>query len=310
MELKSVSDYCYEGTSVLINKYNIRDPKILSYVESNLTSFHLKKYYKDNSKFEMSIESLKATHKYMFEDLYEFAGETRECNMSKKQDILGGRSVNYVDVPDLIRKGENIFSRINSYPFETVDEDTKLKIFSRYMADVWKIHFFREGNTRTTFALFVKFGQKIGLDINVDYIEANAKQFRNALVLANAPTYSLMDIRPLDNLIKESITAEDSNNYVEVCASGYENVKKISNGKNVYLTLKEYPEFTFAIKHKGTLAEKIESFSVLKVNENKSYTYIENCASQLPTKTGEGLKEFLDIKVKTQNDIKYTTNQM
>ncbi|MGI5920748.1 MAG: Fic/DOC family protein [Syntrophomonadaceae bacterium] len=78
------SQYCYPGTDVLINKAHIKDIKALNEYEADITfirQYELEKYQTVKGKF--GITHLKRLHKFIFQDIYPFAGKFRLENISK-----------------------------------------------------------------------------------------------------------------------------------------------------------------------------------------------------------------------------------
>lgn len=76
--IKLQSKYCYPGTDVLINKFNIRDAKHLLSIEETITSLKIGKLRNKPIKGQFDIDHLKRIHKYIFGDIYHFAGEFRD----------------------------------------------------------------------------------------------------------------------------------------------------------------------------------------------------------------------------------------
>lgn len=56
---------------------------------------------------------------------------------------------------------------------------------AKFISDIWQIHPFREGNTRTIAVFAIKYLQSKGFDANNDIFKNNSKYFKDALVLAN-----------------------------------------------------------------------------------------------------------------------------
>ena len=77
------SYYCYQGTNVLINKLNIKDGKTLFEAEKKLTLLRLKNLNNNPIKGDFDFEHLKAIHKYIFQDVYDWAGEERRVEIGK-----------------------------------------------------------------------------------------------------------------------------------------------------------------------------------------------------------------------------------
>ena len=67
-----------------------------------------------------------------------------------------------------------------------MDTTEASKEFCDSLAKLWKIHPFREGNTRTTVTFCCQFIDEQGIIINRELFEKNARYVRTALVAYNA----------------------------------------------------------------------------------------------------------------------------
>ena len=86
--------------------------------------------------------------------------------------------------------------------------DEKVNAFSEDMADLWKVHCFREGNTRTTVIFCCDFAEAHGFPMDRDLLANNSKYVRNSLVAASAIFSDLGDLRQPEHLrviIKDSM---------------------------------------------------------------------------------------------------------
>ena len=102
---------------------------------------------KDN--FNLSVDYLKHVHKFLFQDVYEFAGEFRKIDFSKHEKILNNDSVAYGDCTTLTVSLEK---EIN---YEEMNIVKVINTITKFSSSIWQIHPFREGNSRPT-ALFIK----------------------------------------------------------------------------------------------------------------------------------------------------------
>lgn len=195
--------YLYEDTSVLKNKLNIKDSKKLDELEGAIVSLNIAKL----ATHPLSIKSvldIKRIHKELFSDLYEWAGVNRTINIYKDEPVLGGLSVNYSDYRNIdsdLNALDKSFKTIkweNLKHIEIIDEIVKL------ISRLWRIHCFREGNTRTTTVFLYLLMRQIGLKVNTDFIGKHAKFFRNALVLASIDQYS--EYEHLTNILLDSVS--------------------------------------------------------------------------------------------------------
>ena len=135
--------------------------------------------------FELSVDYLKCIHKYLFQDVYEFAGEFRNINFSKHEIILNNDSVAYGDYKTLKESLEYDISLEKEKNYKEMSIVDVIKNITDFSSSIWQVHPFREGNTRTT-ALFIE-KYLISLWYNVDnsLFKDKSVYFRNALVRSN-----------------------------------------------------------------------------------------------------------------------------
>ena len=135
--------------------------------------------------FELSVNYLKYIHKYLFQDVYEFAGEFRKVDFSKHEKILNNDSVAYGDCKTLTESLEYDISleKDKSYKDMTVVE--VIKNITNFSSSIWQVHPFREGNTRTTAVFIEKYLISLGYNVDNSLFKDKSVYFRNALVRSN-----------------------------------------------------------------------------------------------------------------------------
>lgn len=178
--------YLYEDSQVLRNKLNIRTQKELDDAEADYAVFRLKDLAMSPMPGEYNTEHLLKMHQYIFQDLYEWAGEPRVIAIYKEEDILGGMSVEYSDPFDITKDIQFILSDMRMKPWKDMDRKHAAEEFCSSLAKLWKVHPFREGNTRTTITFCCQYADEIGLKINRTLFEENSRYMRTALVAYNA----------------------------------------------------------------------------------------------------------------------------
>ena len=178
--------YLYEEYSVLKNKLGIKTQEELDNAEADYVVYRLKDLAMNPIPGEYNTEHLLKMHHYLFQDLYEWAGETRIIEIYKEEDILGGMSVEYADPFDIIQDIHFVLSDMRGKSWKIMDREEAAKEFSSSLAKLWKIHPFREGNTRTTITFCCQFADEVGLKINRELFEKNSRYMRTALVAYNA----------------------------------------------------------------------------------------------------------------------------
>lgn len=99
--------------------------------------------------------------------------------------MLDGESVLYANA-DMIRQTLDYdFGQEKTFDYSTLTKDEAVKHLTRFVANIWQIHPFGEGNTRTTAVFTIKYLQSLGFNVNNEPFEKNSWYFRNALVRAN-----------------------------------------------------------------------------------------------------------------------------
>ena len=138
-----------------------------------------------NKNFSFSIVTFKHIHSLLFEGIYDFAGTYRKYNISKKEPILGGRSVVYGDwlmIEDILRYD---FDEEKDRNYSQMTREKIIKNIVRFTSNIWQVHPFGEGNTRTTAVFIERYLNSMGFQIDNTQFKKYSKYFRNALVRAN-----------------------------------------------------------------------------------------------------------------------------
>lgn len=104
----------------------------------------------------------------------------------KEEDVLGGMSVEYSDPFDITKDIHFILSDMRKKPWKQMERKQASEEFCDSLARLWKVHPFREGNTRTTITFCCQYADEIGLKINRELFEKNSRYVRTALVAYNA----------------------------------------------------------------------------------------------------------------------------
>ncbi|MBR5535178.1 MAG: Fic family protein [Clostridia bacterium] len=140
--LDPISDGCYENTSVLINKFDIRDEDVLNRLEQSITSALIAKAFIELPFENVDFSYYKMLHKYVFSDIYDWAGEIRIVNMSKKGTA-------FCPCDKIEEGGKRIFDGLNERKLlaDFSDEDFLDELVNLY-CELNYLHPFREGNGR------------------------------------------------------------------------------------------------------------------------------------------------------------------
>ena len=135
--------------------------------------------------FKLSPAALLSIHKRLFEGIYDFAGRIRDYNISKKEWVLNDESVTYDDYRTVRQSIEYDIDKEASFDYSTLDERSSIEHIGKFIADLWQIHAFGEGNTRAIAVFAIQYLRTFGYDVTNDTFEKHSFYFRNALVRAN-----------------------------------------------------------------------------------------------------------------------------
>ena len=135
--------------------------------------------------FELSVDYLKYIHKYLFQDVHEFAGEFRKIDFSKHEKILNNDSVAYGDSKTLKESLEYDISLEKEKNYKDMYIVDVIKNITDFSSSIWQVHPFREGNTRTTAVFIEKYLINLGYNVNNTLFKDKSVYFRNALVRSN-----------------------------------------------------------------------------------------------------------------------------
>ncbi len=139
----------------------------------------------EQDNFELSVDYLKYIHKYLFQDVYDFAGKFRKNNFSKHEKVLNNDSVAYGDSKTLIESLEYDISLEKEKNYKDMSIVDVIKNITDFTSNIWQVHPFREGNTRTTAVFIEKYLISLGYNVDNSLFKNKSVYFRNALVRSN-----------------------------------------------------------------------------------------------------------------------------
>lgn len=178
--------YLYQDTVVLKNLLGIKTQRELDDAEADYVVYRLKDLVLNPLKGKYDTEHLLQMHEMIFQDLYEWAGKPRIISIYKEEDILGGQSIEYSDPFDIVPDLNHVLSEMRHKDWGTMDLRTRANEFCDSLAKLWRIHPFREGNTRTTITFCCQYADEHGFPIDRKLFEENSRYVRTALVAYNA----------------------------------------------------------------------------------------------------------------------------
>ncbi len=135
--------------------------------------------------FDFSTGGYQSVHRRVFEGVMKHAGELRTYNITKKEWVLEGDTVLYLNWEDLRRAIDYDLEQERAYSYKGKSHDEMITHLTRFVSGLWQIHAFGEGNTRTTAVFTIQYLRSLGFEVNNDQFARHSWYFRNALVRAN-----------------------------------------------------------------------------------------------------------------------------
>lgn len=135
--------------------------------------------------FDFSANGIISLHRRIFDGVFKHAGRIRDYDISKKEWVLEGASVSYLNWEDLRQALEYDIEQERSFCYKGISREDMIAHLTGFVSGIWQIHAFREGNTRTTAVFTIQYLRSVGFDINNDLFADHSWYFLNALVRAN-----------------------------------------------------------------------------------------------------------------------------
>jgi len=151
---------CYPGTTCLINKLGIQDEPLLAQIEGGITLLKAAELEVNPLPGSFDFAHYKRIHRFLFEDIFSWAGEVRDVNLSKK-------GTRFVEADDIERIAQPLFSNIEKHDcYRGLSHPVYIKKIAQLYHDVNMLHPFREGNGRTQRCFFAQLIRAAGYDIH------------------------------------------------------------------------------------------------------------------------------------------------
>ncbi len=193
--------YFYDDCDILKNNMGIKDSAVLDLAEVEFACNAIHELAYEPLMGDYNFELYCKMHFHIFRDLYDWAGIPRTVSMEKQEAILGYMSIEYAQPEEIAEQAGYVLDRMNRRNWGEMDISEQAEFLSQDMADLWKVHCFREGNTRVTITFVCQFADDHGMPIDRKLFEENAGYTRIALVAASA-VFQDADFRKMEYLVK------------------------------------------------------------------------------------------------------------
>ena len=193
--------------------YELAEQNIDGKISTGKVKEQLAKYYKDNDgkscdrtmecdvvstrivellaagSISLNPSVLKSIHRYLFDGIYDFAGNFRNYNITKDEPILNGDTVKYANFFEIMDILEYDFDMEKTQKYSLMSAKQIVNRLCKFSSSIWQVHPFGEGNTRTTAVFMELYLNSIGFNVNNDMFKEYSKYYRNALVRSNYADY-------------------------------------------------------------------------------------------------------------------------
>lgn len=203
--------YLYDNCPVLKNKLDIRDEKTLDLIEAEQSRANMMLLYEKGFD-DFSPDGLCEIHRFLFGDIYEWAGKYRIINIEKAERLLAGRSVWYSN-DDMIESDlQCIFSELSEIDWSNLSREMFVHHISKQFPRVWQVHPFREGNTRAVVMMLTFFVEHYGYYMDQKLMSESAGYVRDSFVMASLDQFS--EYEHLEKIFMDAVR-EDPIDYEE-----------------------------------------------------------------------------------------------
>ena len=272
-EVKTRIDEYYEvrGSRKNIEKENEEADKVAARITELLSE----------NAFNFAPTELLNIHKRLFKDIFDGAGVYRDYNFTKKEWVLNGDTVIYTPYETIKETLEYDFEQEKNFSYKDLSLDESIRHLCRFTSNIWQVHPFCEGNTRTTAVFIIKYLRTFGFNIKTQVFADNSWYFRNSLVRANYKNFEknvFEDTSFLEKFFYNLLTGskhELKNRYAHIDYVQEENQNEVKSNNQ---TLEEQAIINILKENSKANQEEIAS----KIN--KSVRTVKNYMSEMQDK--------------------------
>ena len=211
-----MKDPYIQENGTLKNKLGITEYKELNDAEKDIGFVKLIDIG-ESFKQKYDAEYIKSIHRHIFEDIFDWAGEFRTVPVYKTEIVIPGLSLEYSAPKNIEKDLNSILEELNSINWSGKNIDEITAQFTEQLARIWRVHPFRDGNTRTTLAFAENYSREHGFPMDIGILleqltrlvtpKGDVKRYsiRDKFVLAALDKKDYPEPEHLQILIKQSI---------------------------------------------------------------------------------------------------------
>ena len=185
--------YCYPESDVLINVFDIRDKQALHTAEQQITALKIAQMEAMPPKGTFDLKHIRSIHKFIFGDIYKWAGQIRKGDFLIKGDSIFCRAM-YIE-----GMAADIHAKLKADKYlRGLEKADFIEKLAYYMGEINALHPFREGNGRTQRLYFKQLCARAGYDL--EFRKTQKDVLVQADIAAFNKEYSLL-IKVLEDIV-------------------------------------------------------------------------------------------------------------
>lgn len=167
-----MNDPYVQENGTLKNKLEIKEYSKLNAAEKDI-GFAKLIDIGETFKKKYDVEYLKDLHRHIFEDIFDWAGEFRTIPIEKIEVVIPGLSLVYSEPKDIEPRLKKVLEELNNYNWAEKNVSEIATEFTDKLAKLWRVHPFRDGNTRTTLAFAENYAREHGFPMDLSILLDN-----------------------------------------------------------------------------------------------------------------------------------------
>jgi len=214
-------DYYYPNTRVFINKLDIRDGEELLQVQRKVAAYRIGQLRENPIKGDLNFEHLKNIHKHIFQDIYDWAGKSREV------DIYKGLK-QFTDAALIEKQISELFEDLkkDEYLIPDYGKDYLAKQLAYYYNKINSCHPFRDGNGRSQREFIKILANVAGYELNINNSKSKDNLMKASIEARHNGNYSLLD-SVFESSIKKISIQEQQKFISSISSDKYSEVTKV-----------------------------------------------------------------------------------
>lgn len=165
--IDAVTDDCYPGTTCLVNKLGIQDEAVLAETEAAIVLGKASLLDQQPIQGNFDFDHYKRIHQFLFCDLYDWSGQVRSINISKKGTA-------FVAADEIELCAEACFDRLSRFDPSGLSRHQLAEEVADFYHTLNMLHPFREGNGRTQRIFFMQWIRHLGYEFALADIDPDA----------------------------------------------------------------------------------------------------------------------------------------